>query len=186
MNGTGGIPIQNTEIDFILQLLATLIGVITGFLLIALYEKKKKQKELKNTQKVFLESLTSEIDQMVNGFENMKGKLKWVKKEKRFVGSYADTSLASFENALNSGNMILLSPKLQIKLAILNDIIKSYKFFLLEALSFYKIQFTDEKRQAEDADVLFRNMNNSLDNYYTELKEVQASLESEYEKLEIN
>ena len=173
---------NDTEIGFTLQLLATLIGAFVGFGLAILWKWKANQRKLKEIKKKILDSIISEISQIKT---EMKKEIKigWNTDKHEFNGDYATISLTSFDNALYSGNLVQFPTNLQIKVSLLNDRIKLYDFFQKESLTIHKMGFQDKERLRIEAVRLIANITKQQSQIMKNIEEVSPILESERKKL---
>lgn len=106
---------QGPLIDFLVQLAATLIGVLVGFYLAFAWDGKKKNDKIHSIRNDTMESLIAELEDIRKTTNDAQIE---IKVENNLLSVTFPLCLTpSFDSAIHSGNFSLLSPSLQVKLS---------------------------------------------------------------------
>ena len=164
--------------QFIIPLFATLIGVLAGFLLAILGNKRFKKSELKQTQKNLVKSLIAELNDMKKVLEKDRdtNPIKWKEAEHEFSGHYFTISFSSFDNAINSGELSLLPPDLQVKLSHINNKFQDYSKLIDQILTFHTTAVFASNLATKTANVLVKNVNSRFDSIKNDIEEFVPKL----------
>src|SRR5579872_5743793 len=116
-NSTVTYVIQSSQgplLDFMVQLAATLTGVLLGFYLAFLWDRKKKRDDIEETKNRTLDAIIEELTTIQKEILTIPlPKYEWMNNQQFFSGNRIEIPTTAFQSVVNSGNFSLLSSPLQ-------------------------------------------------------------------------
>ncbi|MGI0017117.1 MAG: hypothetical protein ACREA1_00245 [Nitrosotalea sp.] len=163
--------------DFLIQLIATLIGVGLGFWLPIIWSKREEKRKTKEIKQNMIDSIKDELQDIQKGLNNPDSdfsKVKWNDKTRGFEGNYSTISVSTIDASLHSGTFMLLPLDLQASVDSVHSRIEYYNFFIKKALTFYDTPIYATGKGENEANYLINTMRGQI---VLLKKEIDLSLE---------
>jgi len=143
------------NVDFLSQLIATLIGVLIGFGGAFYLNSRNSNESVKIRKENTIKAIHEELRTVQKAIEDLvdKGEIKWIQKDLEFQGAWISISTPAFQSSVNSGDFSLLDTKLQTEIGMVYLAIDELQMFTQQRMQYpftVVMQSTEAEKEANN------------------------------------
>jgi len=179
------------EINFVLQVVATLIGVFGGLAGALWHDRKKRKEETKNKTIQTINSILVELKENQKGLAEHENTIVWNEPSEKFDGEWGLASIPAYESSVSSGNFLLINTELQSPISTTYHEFQIWNQFMKQVMDFATYKYPQAQINVQAQTLLTRlsntrsNLQKKLDDLIPKLENLNSELENQNKRCRI-